>query len=433
MSTHNLLIKFAPTHVYDFVGNKILIKKLIESLKTHPSYTLLIGPSGGGKTCVCDLILGMYDYNVLKINGDETEDLKSLKRLLDNFMNNKTIESFFSSRKKVVFIDDVDILMSCDRNVNSFLLGFIDDATKSGRVSVIFTCSSSEEKRLTELKKKISCIRLTNPSQKDVFAYITNILDKEEVIYDHTKLLRLIDVHNNNIRNIFNNLHHLSYSDDEMSEEKQRKLLFDANVFDVMKKLFFFKTSADGLRLISDNNIIPLLLYENFPNELFKNRIRQTKEKYCDSILYINKMFIDAEIQEQFMYQNTEWSMYDNITILKCGSINNQLTKFERKKTRVFDTYVFTQILTKAALRCNYGKKLLVMKRNTKLYDIKNVYYLMDCICDIVMNCSKEDLSKLRLPKELDITPEDIATMYQYFSQFLGMEKNLLNKIKKLL
>lgn len=433
MTTHNLLSRYRPTNIKEFVGNKVLIKNLLESLRTHPCYILLIGPSGGGKTCVCSLSLDQYDYDVLKINGDETEDLKSLKRLVDNFMNNKTIESFFSKRKKLVFIDDVDILMSCDRNVNTFLMGFIDEASKSGRVSVILTCSSSEEKRLTELKKKISCIRLTNPSQKDVFAYITNILDIENFQYDHMKLLKLIDVHNNNIRNIFNNFHHLSLNDVEMKAEKQHKLLFDSNVFDVMKKLFFFKMSVNDFKLVSDNNIIPLLLYENFPNELFKNRVKQTKSKYCDAILYINDMFIDSEIQEQFMYQNTEWSLHDNITILKCGSINYQMTKYDKKKTKTFDEYIFTQVLTKAALRCNYGKKMLNLKRNFGMYDLKNIYYVLDCIAKLVMSSSKEELCKLHFPKDLNISADDIATIYQYFSQFLGMDKNLLNKIKKLL
>ena len=98
----DLLIKYRPTNLKDFVGNRVLIKTLVEKVRNFPFHILLIGPSGGGKTLLVDLVFGEFEkeYDVLKINGDETEDMKTLKKLLDNFVNNRTIDSFFSKKKK---------------------------------------------------------------------------------------------------------------------------------------------------------------------------------------------------------------------------------------------------------------------------------------------------------------------------------------------
>ena len=431
----DLLMKYQPDTIKEFIGNRVLIRGFLDSLSKSPCEVLIIGPSGGGKTLLCNLTLKEFEhkYDVLRINGDETEDVKSLKRLIDNFVNNRTIESFFSSKQKLVLFDNVDILLTSDRNTASFLLNFVENAQKQKHVSYIMTCSTSEEKRLTELKKKVQCIRLSNPSRQDTFVYVSAILDTEDIHHDSNKLLRLIDTHNNNIRNIVLNLHQMSMSDKDLTAEKKTKLMFDSNVFDIMKKVYAHPLEINDIRCLSDNGLVPLLMHENMLNELQKNRVKQSNDVYYKLIDKTNDFLIDAEFLEHYMYHHTEWSLYDTVSILKCGSINQLLSSVEKKKSSSFDGYVFTQLLTKSALRCHYNKRLNGLKSSMEICEVDTLFYFLDCLA----NEMTSDASKIKKIKKYlsdgpyHLTKDDFSTLQQYFSLFVEMDKSVLNKFKK--
>lgn len=431
LPTTDFLATYAPKTLNEFVGNRGVVKTMVETLKKHPSQVLVVGPTGSGKTTLCKLILDTLDLDVLHINGNETDDVKNLKRLVENFCTNRTIESFFSKKKKLVFFDDVDILLTCDRNVGGFLTTFLDNAIKNCSISVLMTCSISEEKRLTELKKKVTYVRLANPFAKDTFVYTSGVLDTEDVEYDPTKLLKLIETFNGNIRNVFNNLHQLALSDDELKQEKQTRITFDCNVFDVMKKVLKHRMTAHDFVIISDNNLVPLLVYENYVNEMFKNKYKQKNSVYITVFNDVISNFIHAEILEQHMYQYTDWSFYNLISILKCGYINHHLNRLETKKTGTYDGYIFTQLLTKSALRCNYNKRMTLIKQSIGVSEVEHIYFLLDCLAQ-ELKC-KNNIKPYRgkLAQLLGVSQEDTTTICSYFSQFMAMEKSLLSKIKK--
>lgn len=430
-----LLKQYEPENIQEFLGNKMVIKQLQENLGKGMCRVLLIGPSGSGKTTLCELALKAIQqrYDILKITDNDAEDVKSLKRLVENFVSNKTIESFFSTKKKFVFFDDVDILLSSDRNTNSFIMSFVELVQQNDKVSFIMTASSSEEKRLTELKKKLSCLRISNPSRPDVYNYVSSILDNESVSYDSTKLLKLIDTHNNNIRNIFNNLHQMSLDDEDLDEIKNSKIMFDSNVFDIMMKIYKEPIKIKDTVYLSDNNLVPLLLHENILTEIQKKRLKQSKEVYFDMLYKMNDTLLAADALEQYMYANTDWGLYDTAIVLKYSSISQAIHSIEKKKSYGTDNYIFTQILTKAALKCHFNKRLTLLKDAIGINETDSIYYLLDCYAEeFTKRPSNMKAIKDRL-KEGGLTKDDIATVYQYFSLFVEMDKPLLNKIKKLL
>ena len=358
------------------------------------------------------------------------EDMKTLKKLLDNFVNNRTIDSFFSKKKKCVFFDNVDILLSSDRHTVGFLMSFVETAMEGKKVSFVMTCSTSEEKRMTELKKKTTNMKLSNPSKQDTLVFVSAVLDSENIPYDGAKLLKLVDTHNNNIRNVINNLHQMSFSDDDLRAESKRKLLYDSNVFDILTKTYSQPLTVNEMRCLSDNSLVPLLMHENLLLELGKNRTKQTRNAYYEALDTVLEYFISSETMEQFMYAHTEWDLYDTVTILKCKSINQVVNRFAKKPGSGYDNFVFTQLLTKAALRCHYNKRLAGLKIATGITETDTLYFLLDCFAEEIRG-HPENVKAIK--RRLGLSKEDLATVQQYFSLFTDMEKNVLAKFKKTL
>lgn len=425
--------KYRPKTFKEFLGNYSLIQK-VKSIIVQPSFKLLlIGPSGGGKTTLSNLIIQSLEdkYDVLSIYSEVYEDMKGLKSLIHNFMYNKTIESYFSKKKKLILLDDIDILISNERNANSFILSFMDDAANMDKMSVLITCTNSEEKRLTELKKKIGYERISVPSKQDLLVFFSNLLEHEQIEYDDAKLLKLIDVYNHNVRNIMYNLHSLYVSQDKLTLEKSHRVMFDSTAFNMMETLFKKPLNFHEIRQISDNSLVPMLLYENYYVELFKNKEKLGKHEYLKIIDDVSTGYLNGDIIENYMYQNIEWSLYDYVTFSKCGYINYHFNRVPMKKSGSCPSYAFTQLLTKAALRCNFNKKLLELKYHVGIHNTADVLYLLDCISDEIVD-SPSILKDKQLFKKYGLTNEHLATMCQYFSQFLEMDKSILSKIKKL-
>jgi GTPase SAR1 family protein len=426
--------KYKPKSFQEFLGSYGLIQK-IKTVILQPSFQLLIiGPSGGGKTTLSNLIIQTLEdkYDVLSIYSEVYEDMKGLKSLIHNFMYNKTIESYFSKKKKLILLDDIDILISNERNANSFILSLVEDTLNMEKLSILITCTNSEEKRLTELKKKIGYERISVPSKQDLLVYFSNLLENEKIEYDGEKLLKMIDVYNHNVRNIMYNLHSLYVSDDKLNIEKSHRVMFDSTAFTMMETLYKKHLNFQELRQISDNSLVPMLLYENYYTELFKHKEKLGKKDYLKIIDDVSSGYLSGDIMENYMYQNIEWSLYDYVTFLKCGYINYHFNKIAAtKKSSPFQPYAFTQLLTKAALRCNFNKKLLELKYHFNIHNTSDILYLLDCISNEIIE-KPNILKDKQLFKKYNITSEHLATMCQYFSQFLELDKSILSKIKKL-
>lgn len=364
----------APSRLSEFVGNGAAAIAAKAQLAKWPFQFCIVGPSGCGKSTFCDLLLTENAWDILRIKLTTIDDIKGLIKLMDNFVSHRSIESFMCKKPKVVFFDDVDLLMCADRGVSSVILAFVNEQRKADHaISIIMTCSISEERKLSDLKKKIDIIRLYNPTPKDALVRIINILDKERMVYEATKVLRLAEAHGGNIRGIMMNLHLLN-DDNALSDEKRQKLMFDTTPFEMTRRMLTLPCESRDMRAINDNNLVPLLMYENYPTELFSNRLKQSKSKYYELVSTILDRSVHAEALERYMFCNTDWDLWEPVSILKCGYINSLLNSIDRKKSRKDDNLQFTQALTKAATRHNYNKRLTDYKDELGVRDILGVY-----------------------------------------------------------
>ena len=358
-----------------FAGNKAAIIACKNHIKSMPFGFVILGPSGCGKTSLVDLILKEHRFDIRWIKSNDADDSKIMQKVVDNFLSHRSIESFMSRKPKVIVFDDIDAMMCSDRGSNSFLNGFIADNKKRAEpVSFIMTCSTSEERKLTDIKKKVPVVRISNPTTNEAFIHVCAVLDETNIKYDHERVMKLVAANNSNIRGILTNLDFTNSAVDIFSRDSTEQLFFDLTPFDITKKMLTTNFTSVALRYAADNPLVPLLLYENFPTELFENRLKQAKRVIYGIVTKIIDGTIHGEILEKYMYANTDWDLLQPVSILKCGHITMNVNNVPKKKSHRKDNMVFTQSLTKAASRHNYGKRIKDYKFELGIRDPASIY-----------------------------------------------------------
>ena len=364
-----------PQCLNQFAGNKAAIIAAKNYIESQPFAFIIVGPSGCGKTSLVEILLKNRNFDIMWINSNEVDDSKTMQKVVYNFMNYRNIESFLSIKKKVIIFDDVDAMMCSDRGSGTFLNTFVGDNKKRPEpVSFIMTCSTSEERKLTDIKKKVPVLRLYNPTAKEAFVYVCNVLDARSQTYDHGRVMNLVAANNSNIRGVLTNLDFNNNAIDVFSRDASEQMFFDQSPFEMTKKMLTTKFTIESLRYAADNPLVPLLLYENFPSELFENRLKQAKHIVCRIVEQIIDGTIESEIIEKHMYANTDWDLLQPVSILKCGYMNTYVNSVPKKKSQRKDNLVFTQSLTKAASRHNYGKRIKDYKAEFGIRDATGIF-----------------------------------------------------------
>lgn len=355
-----LLQHVTPTNLSHFVGNRVLIsniqkylQQLIDMHDATKNIICIMGPDGSGKTILCSLILKKYDFQVLEIGKDVlTND--NIKTMIDNFANNKTIENYLFKKPKIVFIDDLDILLCVDRNILSKISSF-NKILKKKKIFILITCNSSIDKKLfTDTEAEV--FKLTYPSCKDSFSYIMNRLDNAGVDYDMKHLLEVVTKFKGNIRECVLNINNSSAELESINIERSFK---DMNNFEVAKHILSNSSSCKEMDHLIRGDVgnLPYILYENLPIELDANY--KTKDM-LDIYMKINTYFIDAVEFDEHAYATVDWCLLQYANLCRTKSICSTLQGLEQKVSRKNLTYKFSQMRSKSSHKKILGKKVKV-------------------------------------------------------------------------
>lgn len=323
-----------------FIGNHAQITKLKEFVKKKETQNIIIlGAPGTGKTTVVNLLSKELNSNTLFVNKDNFDCLYA-------FINNNTITSFFDKRQKLIIFDDIDVTMQTDKVTCAQLMKII----KSSPYPVILTCNINNEKKILDLKKNLSVIKLQTPIPKDTFSYLVGILNKANIEYDIERLLTITKTQQGNVRESF--LQCLHGQNEEISEYR------NVNVFETIRKLLVEPLSSSDTSYLTneDANVLSCMYYENIPEEIYFNRTKVMMEA-IDAYAYITSVFIDSTILEDYMFRNFEWNLWDLVYYIRFMSTNMKLNEFQRKFEK--DTQIkFSQILSKISHRNIMNKRI---------------------------------------------------------------------------
>lgn len=358
MDGQELLEKYKPKKKEEFIGNHIqrsAISRFLECKDASKNGLIVLGPTGCGKTTLIELICNDMKYCVHKPCYETFTCHKDVEQYIESFLNTKSILDILNGTRRVLFLDDVEVLLSQDRYANTYLQSMFANMTKVGSpCKVIMACSTGEEKRLTDLKKKIECIRLHNPSFKDAFAYTVQILDTEEYEYDGKEVMDVVKSMQCNIRNIVLNV----FSALNVEEEKALRNYMDMNIFEIVERIF--NNYGESLKeldvaLSYDPTLASFMMYDNF-----KAYVTSKYKVDLDNNINapINDAYIVASCFEDCAFKNNDWDLIEICNLLRCGSIRLAQKKLT-KKSRPDDYRInYTQITTRAAQHYNNMKKL---------------------------------------------------------------------------
>ena len=374
--------RYIPTHIDDFLGNQAQKQCMLEFLndkihtchdtackpeysdsmvstidissdlypeikikrrkntKKKPSSIIVLAPSGMGKTTFCELLFAHYDVFVIK---PFYELFNCHNQLIDYLESSiRTVNILKSRQQKVIFLDDIDILFSNDRYSSCYIQRLINRInTEMLPIKVIITCSIHEERKLCDLKKISSSIKLDSPSLAECQKVVRNLLKGEgedDEFCDKMGITSLIKVLKFNLRSIISNLH--MFSTFAIDKERKHQRYSNLNIFETCQLILdsahdIDVTNGDTNLPVSDTSLISLILYDNLRPYMQHNYALRTRT-YLEGFIHVLNTYVFGSIIEANAYDMCSWKNVETANFVKIGAIQMFLrtqTKKDLQKT----------------------------------------------------------------------------------------------------
>ena len=307
------------------------------------SCIIINGNSGIGKTFFINEIAKELNLFIINIDCINCYSSKQLNDLLLNSFTSSLIQILTSNNsKKIIIIDDFDILISLDNTINMTFYNFINNNTnKLKHIPIICIINDSIIKKIGEIKKKCKIIDFPKIDEYK-FYEILKLYDSKLTFSNALKIIKDTDYNlSKSIKIILN--HYYSYNDIILINDKIYSNDFNR---DYLKKI-----------VAKEQWLIPLNFHENIIIELIKNR----NGKINDKIIYYKKFLLN------FCYFDIIMNKSNDIGLDLFISIIEELFHFSIKKTNKCDLNSFTKMLS----------YLSIQKKNKKsFYNNKNFFYI---------------------------------------------------------
>ncbi|EST09459.1 DNA replication factor RFC1, C-terminal [Kalmanozyma brasiliensis GHG001] len=298
--------KYAPTQMKDLVGNKAAVEKLAGWLKAWPdSYrsnfkkpgptgmnvyraVLISGPPGIGKTTSAHLVAKMEGYMPLEFNASDTRGKKVVENMLQDTINNKSLDSWYTSvthsapsdmprihERTVLIMDEVDGMSGGDRGG----VGAINALIKKTKVPIICICNDRRNQKMRPFEHTTYNLSFRKPDANQVKSRMLSIAFKEKLKIPGEVMAQLIEAAQSDIRSVINMLSTWKLSNDTMDFDESKQLGLENSkpglhtpfslYSDLSSPGMFNATSRKTLNdkadlYFQDHSFVPLMVAENY-------------------------------------------------------------------------------------------------------------------------------------------------------------------------
>lgn len=192
---HSLWVeKYRPTKLDDYVGNenlKVKVKGYIES--GDVPHLLFFGKAGTGKTTLAKLIVKNIECDVMIINASDENNVETVRTKVKNFASGVGFKPY-----KIVILDEFDYMTP---NAQAILRNLMETFSKHCRF--VLTCNYIE-KIILPIQSRCQSFQIVPPTKKDVAVQIAKILKGEDIQFNPTDLVPIVDGYYPDIRKIIN-------------------------------------------------------------------------------------------------------------------------------------------------------------------------------------------------------------------------------------
>jgi len=280
---------------------------------------ILSGPPGIGKTSTIRVLSKIKGYKNFELNASDNRNKDIINNSVGFLMNNTTLNGDSISNKNLIIMDEVD---GMNGNEDKGGIKALIDIVKKTKVPIIFICNDIYCNKLKSLLNYCYDIRFNKPEKRQIVNRLYNICKEENIKIEHMTLDYIVESFNNDIRQSLNYLDLISRNDNlDFNYEKEKCDNFkkDKSVsitsFDVAKLLL---TKSEIIKLnfnqrldlfFIDFDLIPNLIFENFPNTIPKDNNKiYNLEKLCD----ITENISFSDVIEKRIKSNNEWILLPN-------------------------------------------------------------------------------------------------------------------------
>lgn len=406
MSISNLTLNHFGHYIY-------AIKEIRTGLKSDHNI-LVNGHSGCGKSTIVNMLLEEQNFEVLKIDPSSYENIGNIKNRLTCFSKTNTIASYIRRQPKIIFIDDLDVIVNIDRNFYSFIIDFI----RSSQCKILCVNNTLMNKKALDTKGCFDTIvNLKRLTYKQCFQIVITNIEDDDIDYD--QLSAFIKSNNNDLRTIMNNIDDVKIGKNNIDLKKRPKYL-EMNTNEIIEELCSHMLSETELNevITHDINHIIAALHENI-QQWFSGKVLDVNE--INFMSDFNNIVINSEFVGKYIFDKYDFSTWDHYTYDKMKSINYILYNQFHKSTKL--EIAHSQLINKQSLALNFNKKLVKMEKEHGInrMDCSSILFYLHSM--IHSSFSKDEIMKV-------VTKNDFEIITRFLSDYFPKSKQQLLKLK---
>ena len=375
-------------------------KKMNEASEIDIEYSkrkgnlLIMGNHGCGKSLSIDLICKNIGYEIISLNKYDASLINT------NFIIKITKKNLLFEEddqvKKIILIDELESLIT--RNEKKEILNIIKDNNYNRLAPIIIISNGHHRGQLTDIKKNVNIINITEISTYDMKKWINNICKNENINIDSCLYDNIIEHCQKDMRKILYNLNILynTYKNELIDIEKLnnfektiKKKDFTNDLFKNTKKLLLNYSDIDTcLELFQLQKVhIPLMIHENYFKCVKKNN-------YIDII----DNFSFGDILENYIYGEQNWDLMEIYGLISCVIPSYYINKYNNGARYV--DLIFATDLNKTTTKSKKNK--IIKKKNNSVAINKSLDDVNDINSEKSENDKKYENDKNYLNKSIE-------------------------------
>jgi replication factor C subunit 3/5 len=276
--------KYRPTHFEDIVLEPIN-KKIFENILKNNYFPNLLfyGPPGTGKTTTIINLINEYKIkfsqnnkgSVIHLNASDERGIDVIRNQIYQFVKSK---SFFDVGLKFVILDEVDYMT---KNAQQALKYLLQTSCYNVRFCLICNYISKIDE---SLKNEFICIRFNQLPKKDIYKFIKNIANNENLDLNDSVIDTIQKIYNSDIRSMINFIQ-LNQNINEWESNIITDTIWKNIHSSLLDKDFTVSTIIEYIHNISiQYNIDKKTILKNYFNYIIRNKYKFVTKDFLNVV-----------------------------------------------------------------------------------------------------------------------------------------------------